>query len=86
MPVANGEPETWVSAPPEPTANTDTELPAALAAASNPPPGLNATETGSPPVANGEPVTWVSAPPEPTANTDTVLSARWRSRATPHPG
>ena len=85
LPVANGEPVTWLSAPSGPTENTDTVPSAKLAVASSPPPGLNATDAGSLPVANGEPVTWFSAPPGPTENTDTVCRrARWRSRAA-HP-
>ena len=55
LPVANGEPETGVSAPPDPTENTDTVLATLLAVASSPPPGLNATELGPLPVPNGEP-------------------------------
>ena len=47
----------------------------ALAVASNPPLGLNATETGALPVPNGEPLTGVNAPSEATENTDTVLSS-----------
>ena len=55
--MPNGEPETGVSAPPEPTENTDTVLSTLLAVASSRPPGLNATDRGSVPVVNGEPAT-----------------------------
>jgi hypothetical protein len=51
------KPDTGVSAPPDPTANTVTELSPLLAIASSPPAGLNATEVGESPVANGEPET-----------------------------
>ena len=72
--MSNGEPPTGVSAPPDPTENTDTEW-LKLAVASSPPLGLNATEYGDPlpPVANGEPLICVSVPPDPTENTDTVF-------------
>ncbi len=73
-PVGNGEPETAVSAPPDPTENTDTVLLPSLAVASRFPDALNAIEIGSEPVGNGEPDTAVSAPPDPTENTDTVPS------------
>jgi hypothetical protein len=53
---------TCANAPvPESTENTDTESSRPLAAASNPPPGLNATDTGRVPVPNGEPATGVNA-------------------------
>jgi hypothetical protein len=55
--------------------NTDTVLSPALAVASSPADGLNATEYGSEPVENGDPDTSLSAPPDPTENTDTVLAA-----------
>jgi hypothetical protein len=76
VPVVNGEPLTGVSAPPDPTENTDTVLSFQLAVASNLPLGLNATEAGWPPVLNGEPFTGVSAPSDPTENTDTVVPAK----------
>ena len=72
--MGNGEPDTSVSAPPDPTENTDTVLSPALAVASRFPAALNAAEVGFTPVGNGEPDTAVSAPPDPTENTDTVLS------------
>ena len=75
-PVANGEPDTGVSAPgltPDSTKNTDAVLSWRLAVASSLPSGLNATENGALPVASGEPGTSVSAPPAPTENTDTLF-------------
>ena len=59
----------------------------ALAVASSPPLGLNATETGTLPVANGEPTTCVNAPvKEFTENTETVLSLRLAVASSPPPG
>ena len=77
-PVANGEPDSGVSAPVAwLTENTDTVLApfcwSSFAVARSPPLGLNATEDGLSPVANGEPDTGASAPVAwLTKNTDTV--------------
>ncbi len=60
-PVGNGESGTPVSAPSDPTANTDTVLSLWLAVASRLPDALNAIETGFEPVANGEPDTGANA-------------------------
>jgi hypothetical protein len=61
VPVGNGEPDTGVSAPPDPTENTDTVLAPVLAVANRFPDALNATENGSEPVGNGEPDTGANA-------------------------
>src|ERR1700678_1721927 len=71
LPVAYGEPETWVSMPADETEYTATVL-LPVVAASNPPSGLNATVSALPATVNGEPETGVSAPPAATENTDTV--------------
>ncbi len=69
------------------TANTDTVLLSWFVTASSPPPGLNATETGTDPVANGEPATAVSAPVVwLTANTDTVSAEAFAVASSPPPG
>jgi hypothetical protein len=75
-PVANGDPDTWVSAPVDPsTEKVDTECAESLATAMKAPDGLNATEIGNAPVPNGDPDTCVSAPvEESTENIDTVLT------------
>ena len=53
LPVANGEPVTFVSAPPEETENSDSESPFEFVTARSAPSGLNATNVGAVPVANG---------------------------------
>jgi hypothetical protein len=75
-PVANGDPDTWASAPVEPsTEKVDTVFAESLATAMKAPDGLNATEIGNAPVPNGDPDTCTSAPvEESTENIDTLLT------------
>ena len=81
--IVNGEPATWLSAPPALTENIDTVALDELAIASSPLVGLNASASGVAPSANGEPVTCVSAPFAATENIDTVLSLKLAVASSP---